>query len=95
VFGPLIASFAMESWGDGSLFVFMALVELLLAVFIALRWRIRPTRPDDPKEAYELYATAPVGGAIPPEAPSPDDPILQTPIVPAPEPKEQAEADSP
>jgi MFS family permease len=95
VFGPLIASFAMESWGNGSLFVFMAVVELLLAAFIVLRWRIRPSRPDDPKETYEMYATAPVGGAIPPEAPSPDDPILQTPVVPAPEAKAPAEADSP
>ena len=93
VFGPLIASFAMESWGNGSLFVFMALVEMLLAAFIALRWRIRPSRPDDPKDTYDLFSTSPVGGAIPPEAPAPDDPILQTPVVPAP--KEPAEADSP
>lgn len=95
VFGPLIASFAMESWGDGYLFVFMATVELLLVAFIALRSRIRPTQPDDPKETYEIFATAPVGGAIPPEAPLPDDSILQTPVVPAPEAKEPAEADSP
>jgi MFS family permease len=95
VFGPLIASFAMERWGDGSLFVFMAIVELMLAGFIALRWRIRPSRPDDPKETFEIFSTAPVGGAIPPEAPAPNDPILQTPVVPAPESKEPAEADSP
>lgn len=92
VFGPLIASFAMESWGDGSLFVVMALVELSLAGFIALRWRMRPSQPDDPKETFEMFATSPVGGAIPPEAPAPDDPVLHTPVVP---PRPEPDADSP
>lgn len=92
VIGPLFASFSMERWGNGSLFVFMAIVELLLAAFIALRWRMRPSKPDDPKENFEMFATAPVGGAIPPEAPQPGDPVLQTPKVP---PKSEPEVDSP
>lgn len=92
VIGPLIASVAMERWGDGSLFVFMAIIELLLASFIGLRWRIRPSKPDDPKESFEMFATAPVGGAIPPEAPAPDDPQFRTPVEPAPKPAQDAES---
>lgn len=79
IIGPILASAAMQRWGDGFLFVHIAAFDLLLTAFIALRARTRPAVDPAAKETFDVYSTAPVGVAITPQPLEPDDPNLKTP----------------
>ncbi|WP_181699157.1 MFS transporter [Chthonobacter albigriseus] len=67
VIGPVLASALMASHGPEWLFLFMAIVQGLLIVFIALRVWLRGPASNTEKEEFDVYSTAPVGGAITPE----------------------------
>lgn len=66
VIGPIVASYGMETWGVGMLFAHMAVIYVLLALFIVLRWYARPATAEDDKEKFDLGATAAAGVVIVP-----------------------------
>jgi len=79
VFGPASASWAMSHFGAGSLFVFMAMVQFSLVAYIGYRSVKRPAVRGEEKEQFDVYSTAPVGGAITPLPLEPGDPHVKTP----------------
>ncbi|WP_334175328.1 MFS transporter [Pseudoxanthobacter sp.] len=71
IFGPALASLLMGRLGPSSLFLFTAVVQLLLLAYIVLRIMVRHPTPKADKSAFDLPATAPVAGPIvPPEPPA-------------------------
>jgi MFS family permease len=68
IVGPLLASFMMEKTGTSTLFLFTALVQALLALFIYSRLRARAAPATADKTGFDRAATAPVGAVIPPES---------------------------
>lgn len=67
IIGPLAASALMGGVGSAGLFLFTAIVQGSLAVYVVLRMRRRraPVAPD--KTAFDMAATSPVVGGLPPE----------------------------
>lgn len=77
--GPAVASAGMMAWGNGFLFVHMAIVQLAFFAFILLRWRARPAVDQASKETFEVYSTYSLGGTLTPQPIPADDPQLHTP----------------
>ena len=73
IIGPLVAALTMEGLGAPRLFLFTAIVQVLLALYAYTRLHARPSLTTDAKADFDLAATAPVGGPILPE------PDVQTP----------------
>jgi len=82
VLGPLVASLAMKGAGAGGLFLYCALVQFALAVFIGVRIRVRAALKTDEKSDFDIYSTAVVGGAITPEPVDETHPMMETPEAP-------------
>lgn len=82
VLGPLIASLAMKLSGSGGLFLYCALIQLALAAFIIVRIRVRKALTTEEKTDFDIYSTAPVGGAITPEPVDESHPMMETPEAP-------------
>lgn len=84
-FGPLLASTMMALLGPGGLFLTNAAAAIALALFIGFRL-FRRSRPDEEmRSAFDIYSTAPVGGAITPEpvdASLPDVELPQVALLP-------------
>ncbi|WP_420392152.1 MFS transporter [Acuticoccus sp.] len=77
--GPLLAAPAMSWFGPGGLFLVIALVSSLLALFVALRIFAR-ARPGEAMRAdFDYWSTAPVGGAVTPEHASVEDRSMELP----------------
>jgi MFS family permease len=72
IVGPLGASITMERLGAPRLFLFTAIVQTLLALYALSRLRARPSPTAGDKAGFDLAATAPVGGPLPPEPPAPE-----------------------
>ncbi|WP_108663601.1 MFS transporter [Acuticoccus kandeliae] len=85
--GPLISAAMMAVVGPGGLFLMIAVASAALAAFIAVRVMTRQ-RPDETMRSdFDIFSTAPVGGALTPEPIPEDDPLLETPyFAPNPEP---------
>lgn len=83
IVGPLIAAVVMKSAGPGGLFLYCAVVQLLLAAFILVRIRRRAALTTAEKSDFDIYSTAPVGGAITPEAVDESHPQMEMPEAPA------------
>ncbi len=81
IFGPLIASPMMESFGTSRLFLFTAIVHIALAIYVWSRLQVRPALPPTEKTEFDLAATAAIGGAMPPE---PEPPMVERPPDAAP-----------
>ncbi|MCB1507985.1 MAG: MFS transporter [Hyphomicrobiaceae bacterium] len=73
IIGPLAASLAMDHFGGKSLFVFTAVTQTLLALFVVWRMRQRAAVAPADKTEFDMAATAPVGGAISLEVPDLDE----------------------
>jgi MFS family permease len=84
--GPLLASLMMESLGPRSLFLFTAVIEAALAVYIFYRTRVMASLDAPDKTEFDLASTAPVGAVVTGTAPDPDDPSVAVPesYTPAP-----------
>src|SRR5690606_14898300 len=67
IVGPLVASTMMQNLGAPKLFLFTAFVHAALAVYVVTRIRTRQAVATALKTGFDLAATAPVGGTIPPE----------------------------
>ncbi|MEM8852811.1 MAG: MFS transporter [Pseudomonadota bacterium] len=89
--GPIVSSVAMEVMGPRGLFAVVALAAAGLVMFIVARVFIRDRPADDLRSDFDIYSTAPVGGAITPEPIAEDDPSLEVPVFPTP----ATEADAP
>ncbi|MCF3934215.1 MFS transporter [Acuticoccus sp. M5D2P5] len=85
--GPLLSAFAMDIFGPGGLFLVMAIAAIGLAVFIMVRVLTRERPDEEMRSDFDIFSTAPVGGALTPEPIPEDDPLLETPFF-APNPGE-------
>jgi MFS family permease len=68
VIGPIVASIFIKTQGAGALFIFTAIIQLLLCVFIVYRLRTRKATSAADKVDYNVAATANIGGVISPES---------------------------
>jgi MFS family permease len=62
--GPLLASAVMAGFGPRGLFLFTAVAQVLLAVFVFYRTRVQPSLPPQAKTGFDLATTAPVATAV-------------------------------
>jgi MFS family permease len=77
--GPLLAAALMQTLGPRSLFLFTAVVQTLLAVFVLYRTKVQPPLSAPEKTGFDLAATAPVGAMVTGETPDPQDPSVAVP----------------
>lgn len=63
--GPALASFGMQWFGPVGLLGFIALVQVAIIAFVALRMTRRKGLPEADKQSFDLVATAPVVTAGP------------------------------
>ena len=82
IVGPLIASALMESTSTATLFLFTAIAQGGLALFVMSRLTRRAALKTADKTGFDLAATAPVGGVISPEMLDPADPNVAVPEGP-------------
>jgi len=73
IIGPLIASAWMEGTRPGSLFLFTALAQVALILFVVSRVWLRPAMKTAEKTEFDYAATAPLGAVVSPEALDTDD----------------------
>lgn len=92
VLGPLIAAGFMSAWGPRALFLFTAMVQALLAVYVFYRMRVQVSLAPPQKTEFDLAATALVGGVVTHDAPDPADPSVAVPQDYAPSPEREADA---
>ncbi len=74
--GPFFASALMAWLGPGALFLFTAIAQALLAVYVIHRIRVMATLTPPDKTDFDLATTAPVGTVVavdPADVPPPDD----------------------
>jgi hypothetical protein len=82
--GPLLASAFMAALGPRALFLFTAVAQALLAMFVFYRTTVQPSLTTPEKTDFDLAATAPVGAMVTGETPDPADPsvVVPEPYVP-------------
>ncbi|MCP1335385.1 MFS transporter [Futiania mangrovi] len=74
VVGPIGASLVMEGAGAFGLFAFTAAMQVMLAVFVAARMRVRAAPAQEEKTDFSLANAAAVMVAVEPEQQAPDTP---------------------
>jgi MFS family permease len=79
VIGPLIASAVMSGMGPRGLFLFTAVIQALLAVYVFYRTRVQAQTPVPDKHEFDLATTAPVGAVAQSELLDPTDPSVAVP----------------
>lgn len=79
--GPVLASLAMEWVGPGGLFLVIGVSAGALAGFIAVRIAARARPAEEMRSDFDIFSTAPVGGAITPDPISESDPLVEMPQV--------------
>jgi MFS family permease len=78
--GPIAAAFAMRLFGAPGLFLTIGTATAALALFVIFRVLLRKPTPGDERTGFDIFSTAPVGGALTP-GPIPDDePALEVPF---------------
>jgi MFS family permease len=77
--GPLIAAMLMASQGPRALFLFIGVVEGLLASYVLYRMRVQVALTSGEKIGFDLGATSPIGAVVTPAIPDPDDPVVAVP----------------
>jgi MFS family permease len=82
--GPLPASAFMLAGGPQALFMFVAITQALLAVFVFYRTMVQASLTPPEKTEFDLATTAPVGAVVTHDAPDPADPsvVVPEPYVP-------------
>jgi len=88
--GPLLASFLMDWLGPRALFLFTAVIEALLAVYVFYRTKVMAPVAAPDKTEFDLAATAPIGAVVTGTTPDPDDPSMVVPEPYQPEPARDA-----
>jgi MFS family permease len=73
VAGPPLAALVMASRGPSGLFMYIAIVQALLAAYLIYRIRVQASLGPPEKTGFELGASAPVGGVVTRERPAPQD----------------------
>ena len=70
--GPALASFGMQWFGPDALLGFIAIVQLVIVAYVALRMTRRKGLSEADKQSFDLVATAPVAtaGTAPDEGPA-------------------------
>jgi MFS family permease len=81
--GPVLASFVMGALGPRALFLFTALIEVLLAAFVFYRTTVMA--PVEDKTEFDLAATAPVGAVVSGTSTDPGDASVAMPEPDTPE----------
>lgn len=79
VIGPLLASAVMIALEPRALFLFTALAQGLLAIYVVYRTRVQPSLTTAEKTDFDMASTAPVGAMVTSETPDVNDPSV---IVP-------------
>ncbi len=79
VIGPLLASTMMAFEGPRALFLFTAVVQAALAVYVFYRTTVQAAMPMPEKTGFDLAATAPVGAMVTGEQLDPMDPSVVVP----------------
>lgn len=64
ILGPLAASGFISQLGPGGLFLFMGLVQIVLAVYVFIRLRGHKAVPESEKDDFSFAATAPMGAVL-------------------------------
>ena len=77
--GPLLASAMMAFQGPRSLFLFTAIAQGLLAVYVFYRTKVQASLSTPEKTDFDLASTAPVGAMVTGETPDPADPSVAVP----------------
>ncbi len=77
--GPLLAASMMAALDPRALFLFTALMQGLLAVYVFYRARVQPSLTSAEKTDFDMAATSPVGAMVTSETPDINDPSM---IVP-------------
>ena len=77
--GPPLAALLMVGQGPSTLFLFTAIVEALLAVYVLYRIRVQASLEPPEKTGFDLGATAPVGAVVTHGKPDPQDPLVAVP----------------
>jgi MFS family permease len=79
VIGPLLASVMMAFEGPRALFLFTAVVQAALAVYVFYRTTVQAAMPMPEKTGFDLASTAPVGAMVTGEQLDPMDPSVVVP----------------
>jgi MFS family permease len=79
VIGPLAASALMSGVGPRGLFLFTAIVQMLLAGYVFYRIRVQASLSAPDKTGFDLVTTAPVGTVATRETLDPTDPSIVAP----------------
>jgi len=87
IIGPLVASGLMISSGPRGLFLFTAIVQALLAIYVLHRIRLVPTLTPMEKTEFDLAATAALGAVTPAEGLDIQNPDVMVPEDYAPAPR--------
>ncbi len=90
VAGPILAAIFMREIGPGGLFLFVAVSQLALAIFVVYRTRVKAPAEQAEKEVFDIAKTAPVGAIVPVEELRPEDPAVAVPDPYVPEPQQPA-----
>jgi MFS family permease len=77
--GPLLASVTMALQGPRALFLFTAVVQGALAVYVFYRTTVQAAPSQPEKTDFDLAATAPVGAMVTGESLDPSDPSVVMP----------------
>lgn len=78
--GPIVAAFAMRLFGASGLFLTIAAATVALALFVVFRVLLRRPAPGEERSGFDIFSTAPVGGALTPEPIRDDEPALENPF---------------
>jgi MFS family permease len=92
VIGPLLASVMMTVQGPRALFLFTAIVQAALAIYVFYRTTVQAPLPAPEKTGFDLAATAPVGAMVTGEQLDPLDPSVVVPEPYAPPPGDEPAA---
>jgi MFS family permease len=71
--GPVAAAAAMSYGGPRSLFLFVAVVQAILAAFVFYRTKVQAPSAQPDKTDFDLATTAPVGAVVPTDELNPAD----------------------
>lgn len=77
--GPLVATAFITPEGPRRLFLFTALVQAALAVYVVYRTRVQAGTRTIDKTSFDLVTTSPVGGVVTSETLDPADPSVGVP----------------
>lgn len=88
--GPLAGAMFLSREAPRKLFLFIAVVEAVLAVYIFYRMRVQAASKPVEKTGFDLGATAPFGAVVTTETLDPEDPSVAVPEEYTPPPAENA-----